>query len=470
MITRGNSTNNNNFKILEKNWNERFYLEKIPNYDSLKDSNILGLNLIKSKIQKNEFQLREFQKKIKKSKTNSSNLTMGNKTNRTLNIPLLVTNIENEKLDLFSLKCNNYVPLTLAGQNSIKTDYNKKALFKRMYNDIYDLKKNITEQNSRIIMMNNNFQEKMKELKELWKLLGVTPDYQINFWKILSKHNEKENIDKFLSFEKNEMIQLKTDLEKLKKEISKRENDVYKLRQLDLMYDENENILNSYKTNDSNKENEEKYNKYNENKNKLETDIENLLKSLRLHTINTVCMFSKFRNQYNYYFTSGKININLMTNGYEFNNDYLIKIKSDTNFLINSSLANLYDFSKFQNDPFFISLLKKSEENTEYKYLEATEDTLNKIHQCMFIIDQEEIMHKMAQKKMFNKKSSFVKINQNIFGTNLKKDIQSLNRKKIKKLLFNSEKQIKSGNQSPLFNIALTEYFKNNKIKNNSNI
>ena len=319
-------------------------------------------------------------------------------------------------------------------------------------------------------MMNNNFQEKMKELKELWKLLGVTPDYQINFWKILSKHNEKENIDKFLSFEKNEMIQLKTDLEKLKKEISKRENDVYKLRQLDLMYDENENILNSYKTNDSNKENEEKYNKYNENKNKLETDIENLLKSLRLHTINTVCMFSKFRNQYNYYFTSGKININLMTNGYEFNNDYLIKIKSDTNFLINSSLANLYDFSKFQNDPFFISLLKKSEENNEYKYLEATEDTLNKIHQCMFIIDQEEIMHKMAQKKMFNKKSSFVKINQNIFGTNLKKDIQSLNRKKIKKLLFNSEKQIKSGNQSPLFNIALTEDFKNNKIKNNSNI
>jgi D-ribose pyranose/furanose isomerase RbsD len=88
----------------------------------------------------------------------------------------------------------------------------------------------------------------------------------------------------------------------------------------------------------------------------------------------------------------------------------------------------------------------------------------------MFIIDQEEIMHKMAQKKMFNKKSSFVKINQNIFGTNLKKDIQSLNRKKIKKLLFNSEKQIKSGNQSPLFNIALTEDFKNNKIKNNSNI
>ena len=153
MITRGNSTNNNNFKILEKNWNERFYLEKIPNYDSLKDSNILGLNLIKSKIQKNEFQLREFQKKIKKSKTNSSNLTMGNKTNRTLNIPLLMTNIENEKLDLFSLKCNNYVPLTLAGQNSIKTDYNKKALFKRMYNDIYDLKKNITEQNSRIIMI-----------------------------------------------------------------------------------------------------------------------------------------------------------------------------------------------------------------------------------------------------------------------------------------------------------------------------
>ena len=63
----------------------------------------------------------------------------------------------------------------------------------------------------------------MKEIKELWKILGVTPEYQINFWKLLSKNNNKEYIDKYLSYEKKDLIQLKLDLEKLKKEIFKRE-------------------------------------------------------------------------------------------------------------------------------------------------------------------------------------------------------------------------------------------------------
>ena len=460
---RGNSSSNsNNFRILENKWNERFFIEKIPNYDSLRDKNFLNLNIIKEKLRREELQLKGFRKKIKKSKTNSSHITLESKPIKSLNMPLIITNTENEKIDLFSLKFNNNIPLTITGNNNIRTEYNQQNILKRMYNNLYDLKTNKTEQKTRIMRMNNSFQEEMNELKDLWKSLGITTEYQINFWKILSKYTDKEIIDRYISYEKKDLIQLKSEIEKLKKEILKRENDLEKLRKIDIIYRENENMYNYYKNSDSNEENEEQLNKYKDNKIIIENDIENLLKSLRLHTINTVLLFSKFRNQYNYYFTSGKIDINQISNENQFDYNYLAKVKTDTNFLVNTSLVTLYNFSNFENDPFFLSLLKKSEDNNEYKYLTATEDTLNTINQCMYIIDQEEMIFKINLKKINDTKPTFVKINQNFFGTNLKKEIHDLNRKNLKKIILNSTNKFKLAKQSPLFNIVLTEDFKNN--------
>ena len=463
VIMRGNSSSNsNNFRRLENKWNERFFIEKIPNYDSLRDKNFLNLNIIKEKLRREELQLKGFRKKIKKSKTNSSHITLESKPIKSLNMPLIITNTENEKIDLFSLKFNNNIPLTVTGNNNIRTEYNQQNILKRMYNNLYDLKTNKTEQKTRILRMNNSFQEEMNELKDLWKSLGITTEYQINFWKILSKYTDKEIIDRYISYEKKDLIQLKSEIEKLKKEILKRENDLEKLRKIDIIYRENENMYNYYKNSDSNEENEEQLNKYKDNKIIIENDIENLLKSLRLHTINTVLLFSKFRNQYNYYFTSGKIDINQISNENQFDYNYLAKVKTDTNFLVDTSLVTLYNFSNFENDPFFLSLLKKSEDNNEYKYLTATEDTLNTINQCMYIIDQEEMIFKINLKKINDTKPTFVKINQNFFGSNIKKEIHDLNRKNLKKIMLNSTNKFKLAKQSPLFNIVLTEDFKNN--------
>ena len=463
VIMRGNSSSNsNNFRRLENKWNERFFIEKIPNYDSLRDKNFLNLNIIKEKLRREELQLKGFRKKIKKSKTNSSHITLESKPIKSLNMPLIITNTENEKIDLFSLKFNNNIPLTITGNNNIRTEYNQQNILKRMYNNLYDLKTNKTEQKTRILRMNNSFQEEMNELKDLWKSLGITTEYQINFWKILSKYTDKEIIDRYISYEKKDLIQLKSEIEKLKKEILKRENDLEKLRKIDIIYRENENMYNYYKNSDSNEENEEQLNKYKDNKIIIENDIENLLKSLRLHTINTVLLFSKFRNQYNYYFTSGKIDINQISNENQFDYNYLAKVKTDTNFLVDTSLVTLYNFSNFENDPFFLSLLKKSEDNNEYKYLTATEDTLNTINQCMYIIDQEEMIFKINLKKINDIKPTFVKINQNFFGSNIKKEIHDLNRKNLKKIILNSTNKFKLAKQSPLFNIVLTEDFKNN--------
>ena len=463
IITRGNSSTNSNFRRLENKWNERFFIEKIPNYDSFRDKNFLNLNLIKEKLRKEEMQLKGFRKKIKKSKTNSSHITLESRPIKTLNMPLLISNTKNEKIDLFSLKFNNNIPLTINGNNNtIRTEYNQQNILNRMYTNLYDLKTNKTEQKTKILRMNNSFQEEMNELKDLWKSLGVTTEYQINFWKLLSKYTNKEIIDRYISYEKKDLIQLKTEIEKLKKEIQKRENDLDKLRKIDIVYKENENMYNYYKNNESNEENEEKLNKYKDNKIIIENDIENLLKSLRLHTINTVCLFSKFRNQYNYYFTSGKIDINQMSNENKFDYTYLSKIKTDTNFLIDTSLVTLYNFSNFENDPFFLSLLKTTEGNDKYKYLTATEDTLNTINQCMYIIDQEEMIYKINQKKFEETKPTFIKINQNLFASNFKKEIHGSNKKILRKIILNDKNKFKLAKQSPLFNIVLTEDFKNN--------
>ena len=480
IINRGKSTNNN-LKILEKKWNQRFTMEKIPKYDFFKDTNAhtINLGLIKKRIKKEKNQLNPYLKKIKKSKTNSSNLTLESRPNTNF-FPKLITKTENEKADLFSIKFNNTCNNDNIFQynsinNSINTDVSNKVMYQKIYDNIYDVKMNKTEANSKIINMNDKFKEEMKYIKELWKLLGITTEYQINFWKMLSKYTKNELIDQYLSSEKKDLLQFKLESEKLQKEINKRETDLDKLKQIEQEYFENENLYKLYNhMNEKNKlegKDEEKFNKYRNNKIKIESEIESLFKLLRLHTINTVCLFNKYKNEYNYYFTSGKIDINQMNIDYKFNDAYLLKIKSDTNFLPNSSLASLYDFSKFENDPFFLSLLIQKEENSKFKYLTATEDTLNKINQCIFIIDQEEILHKMNQSKQEIKKLTYygkLKQNPKLFGVNLKKESTNINRKKMKALLFNISNplnQVNTERQFPLFNTALTE-----NIQNNNNI
>lgn len=503
-IIRGHSSNSNNLKNLENRWNQRFFLDKIPQYDSYKDINFLSLGLIKTKLKDEENKLKYFKKNIKKSKTNPSHLTLdcGPKKNN-FNIPSISSNSENEKVDLFSLKFNNNnddISSIIQNQKDnyyqtqtdINNKSNKKQNLKKIYNYNYidyDLKANKTEQNSKINFINNKFIKEVNELKELWKILGVTPDYQMNFWNMVSKFNSKDIIDKYLIYEKNDLLQFKSDLEKLNKEIYKRENDLNKLKQIDEVYAQNLNMYNFYRNlnskfnekdekNEEMKENNEKINEYKKNKENIEKDIENILKSLRLHTINTISLFVKFRNQYNYLFTNGKIDNNCMTNGYNFNKYYLLKIKTDTNFLQNTSLIYLYDFSKYQDDPFFLGQINndkdKKDVNNNYKYLSATEDTLNKINQCMFIIDQEEIMFKINQTQINNfnisnknedsNKISFAKINKNLIGTNLNKEIRKLSGKKIKKLFFNTKNPIRSERQTPLFNVTLTDNF-NNRLK-----
>ena len=63
---------NSKNKILEKNWDERFILDRIPVYDAYNDINYLSLGLVRSKIKFEEKRLKEFNKKHKKIRASTS--------------------------------------------------------------------------------------------------------------------------------------------------------------------------------------------------------------------------------------------------------------------------------------------------------------------------------------------------------------------------------------------------------------
>ena len=100
----GNLKNvNNKYRTQEKNWNERFILEKIPQYDAYQDINYLSLGLLKSKLRYEEKQMKESQKsqrKPSKLRTNSSRRTFNARPKKNIHIPIISQQKENEKQDL----------------------------------------------------------------------------------------------------------------------------------------------------------------------------------------------------------------------------------------------------------------------------------------------------------------------------------------------------------------------------------
>ena len=460
---------NNKHRIMEKKWNERFILEKIPQYDAYKDINYLSLGLVKSKIRYEEKQLKECQKKTKKLRTNSSRHTLNTKPKKNMYSPLFNLIKENEKTDLFSLKLAKR-PLTIKRS---KMKLNKTIdinLLLKKNKDKQEKEKHLkTEENQHLynqIQTNNNddndkecividkaLADQLNEIKDLWDRLGVTPEYQIFFGEMLDKLKKREIVEKYLSYEKRQLTEFKSDLEKLMNDIYKRENDLSNLKKIEEIYAKNEQLnkynilknkklqnssnkkaknknnksigqsedeINQYKARNKNgnkydednveksKEFDEEFTKYKVNKEKIENDIGNCLKLLRLHTINTVSQFTKFRINYNFYFTSGKNDVNQMKNGYEFDYNYLLKIKKDCEFFKKSSFRNIFNFREdCENDPFFLNLLNNNNDNDNnnnsvFKYLTATEDTISSIHECMFILDQEEMYFKISQNQNQN--------------------------------------------------------------------
>ena len=490
----------NKLKILKKNWDERFILEKIPQYNAYKDINYLSLGLVKSKIRYEESQKKNSLKKAKKLRHNSSRHTLNSKNKKNIQFPFLSLR-DSDNQDLFYIKQEKR-PQTIKKIKINKTlDYDKKQeKYKKdkeyyiktydNYNSQDDKKDNEDNEDDNNdkenIVIDQELQDELNIIKDLWENLGVTQEYQVCFGEMLDSLKKRKIVEKYLSYEKKQLLEFKSDLEKLMNDIYKRENDLLNLKKIEEIYTKNEelnkyNLLKNKKIQNNKNSNDnlrntnlneydgdnveksveynEELNKYKLNKEKIENDVGNCLKLLRLHTINTVNQFTKFRINYNFFFTSGKNDVNQMKNGYKFDYNYLLKIKKDSQLFKDSPLKNLYNFAKCENDPFFLNLLENNN-NTKnkkgYKYLTASEDTLKNINKCMFILDQEEMYYKISQTQNRNNNNEDNEINneenndpniknenKNLIGTNfqgnLEKTISQLKqRNEYQHLFFNS--------------------------------
>ena len=220
-------------KILEKNWNERFILDKIPQYDAYKDVNYLSLGLVKSKIKYEEKQSKGSHKKPKKLRTTSSRLTLNVKGKKGIISPLLAALNDKETKDLFTIKYHKR-PFTIK-RKKIKLNktfnFNEKKSEKssdyieycKTYSNKINAKltnNNEEEKNDKNnIIIDEVLQGELNEIKELWDNLGVTIEYKIFFGEMINKLKNRDIIKNYLLYEKNQLIQFKSDLEKLMNDI-----------------------------------------------------------------------------------------------------------------------------------------------------------------------------------------------------------------------------------------------------------
>ena len=153
------------------------------------------------------------------------------------------------------------------------------------------------------------------------------------------------------------MRRFRIELMKVISEINKRENNINELKQYIEAYKEIK-ILNQMKEN-KNIENIDDIIKLqnisNVNKDLLEKDIHECLKSIRLRTINVVNKVKKFETLYTE-LIKAKINMKIIKAKYGFDFNYLKKIKNDLDFLKDSEINNLYHFSPNGGDPFLLNI------------------------------------------------------------------------------------------------------------------
>jgi len=400
----------------EKKWDERFFLYKIPPYDAYKDVNYLSLGLIKSKIKYENILEKERAKKSKAKsplysehyqiESQQKNNNIGARTFKDSIIDKnkkLIFKIEspNSKLKTsvskknYSLTYNHRIYNIKANQGN--KDGNKDIAYKFRNYDYPRYRNNMSIEGS-------DLYDEFEIIKDLWDKFGVTQKYQENFVNYINGLDRKENIRQFLFLEKKQMQKFKYDLTQLLKKIVHRNDEINHLKNLIKLYT---NIL-SDKNFYIERKNEDLQNINEQNEKKVIEDINDCLLSLRVNTINVINQIKNFSIANSYYLYMNKIDLNKIKNDYYYNDYYLLSIKNDLDFVQHSPLQNIYDFSSIGGgDPFFLSFTNIPEENQNLNApkskeveknkklkLPMNEKMLTEVQNCLFFLDQAEILNK----------------------------------------------------------------------------
>lgn len=313
----------------------------------------------------------------------------------------------------------------------------------RMYSSRYSIttkeKENKEESEDEEEEEDKELKNEFDNIKKLWNDLGVTKDFQ-KVYKQLAKNLTKKLKKEYYDYELGQLKKFRDYLIKLSKNITNREKTIYLLKELDINYFQE---ISKEKPNANTLD-------------KLTGDITQAIKHLRIHSVNAVNHMVKIRDLCSYNIICGKYDFEQINKGYFFDKNYLIKMKFDLDFLKDTHLAEIYEFSE-ESDPFLLSLSPENEEDNKEKKEEEkkdkeeekkrtipmTQELYDACKQCQFIIMQDlmffQIQNEKAEKEAQNQKQKKIKLGQSFKG-NLSKSInKNKKNKEYEKLFYQSQ-------------------------------
>ena len=367
-IKRVNSVN----ALREKKWNDRFIYDKIPVYDSFNDKNVL-LNM--------------------KKKCNSSRKKFGNIMS---GIPMSFIDNSLYLYRPLSNKTTIFHPL-INGKNSLKTtsarirginfpSYRNMNLNRRNLL-LYESKNKFFENYKKDEFLNrtnnneNNFSNinliNLKNIIKQWDEMFVSQTYRQLFY-VIYKELDDDDKEELYQRETNEIISIKNDINSLKNNIKLRLNTIKEISEL------------------NKKLNTEIINKDNRSNEIIINEISDKIGVLREHTVNVCKSMKKLKLELNGLKYLDKYDINKIAQKFQFDSNYLIKMKGELNFL-KEGFAKYYFNIKNDQTPFLIKASEKSKiDNDKDPFIHLVpidKDLKNDILECSYYIYQELIAY-----------------------------------------------------------------------------
>ena len=335
--------------------------------------------------------------------------------------------------------------LNLKTENNIIYKYNKPQLRQnKTLNNINTLKYNREKKlkiniiNRHIHDFNNKKNETYKKILNLWKELGVNYIYQSVFNKKSNELNEKDR-NEYFKYEFDKLNNLYNIINLIKNDIKNRENIITQLQ-------------NKYK--DKNIENT------NFNEETLK-QILSILNDIRKYSLDITYNILLLKKELGYDLSINKYDSNKI---FPFKKDYIIKINTDLDFLVDSTLNQYFSFEK--SDPFFT----KIQINTynSYKFPKIEDDKKNYIINNFKNIFLDELISQNLTnvgdknfESIFNFKN--VKPKKLFLQNNVIKAQRGLSKQKLRPRI--SDRIIIDSNNNNKTNIISAEKFNNIKKK-----
>ena len=363
-----NSINSQNIDPIsfqkENFWNNRFVYSKIPPYDSAQDKNVLDPNLLKIPTKNCYYNAIKY--------NNMINNISSKKIIRGKNPSSYHKTTEKTYLNCSAKNPNN---LRIFGQNSSTKDIfrnntNNNRLLSPELNNINNMHSN----NNINTHGNKCNQNNSGKLIKLWNDLGVLEPYRDLFNIILEQLSEERKNDVY-EREFNELFELRNNLQILSTNV------YYRLKTLEELNNLNDKlglILKSKQTSSN------------------EVVLKNITKkieNLREYTVNLCLAMRTVKEKINAGHPWGKFDIDIISEKYKFDKNYLIKMK-DEMCVLREGYAKYFFNIGDDNTPFLLNASEPNNKNNNnidpFMHLVPLSNELKEnINQCIYIIYQE---------------------------------------------------------------------------------